>query len=144
MIGWRKVRGEKHPSGDLAEEVHAYLSGHYVQYLDQMRKVVPSWAWLNLLAHGDESDLVSLAKGDTRELGRSATRAQWFDAVSFLASEALVAAQSRSMTLHELQLSSLIPLEIWLAGRDGPEPLGANVLIGVTLSALYRHPSSHR
>lgn len=49
----------------LVVECEAFLAGRYAQYLDTKNLRVPDWAWLNVLAHGSQDDIATLASGNS-------------------------------------------------------------------------------
>lgn len=125
---------------DVVSESEALLSGSYVEYLKRRGQQVPSWAWINLLAHGSEDAL------------RTATRLRrapivdmnvWWRARRYLAGEVLAAAD-RAGSLESLQSTVLVPLELALmcarpVGRPRPGTWAASVL-----GAIEAHLSPRR
>jgi hypothetical protein len=96
----------------LTDELVAIVEGRVVEYLVNRRMVVPAWAWLNLLAHGLEVDLIETAGNPRRRHQRSS----WAAARRFLAAEVLDAAACEG-SLLELQRRVLVPLELELMER---------------------------
>ena len=91
----------------IADECQAFLDGTYARYLVERGKAVPVWAWLNLVAHGDEVQLGPLALGEDDWVP-----AVWRPALSRLARLATPSVQ------HDV----LVPLELeLLATRLVPE-----------------------
>jgi hypothetical protein len=51
-------RGPRTTPGDrLVADSEAFLSGDYASHLRRQGELVPGWAWLNVIAHGDLEDL---------------------------------------------------------------------------------------
>lgn len=93
----------------LVAQAEAMLDGCLI---DRYRRqnTVPAWLWLNALAHSRWSRLADIAAGNRRN-----PRPGWDGALSFLASEVLIAAGS-SEGLEALQRARLVPLELRLLG----------------------------
>jgi hypothetical protein len=102
----------------------AVLAGRYVEQLEGSGSPVPSWAWMNLLAHAPEETLRQAAHG--RPAGRERRTDVWHRARRYLAGEILDAA-ARVGTLRTLQAQVLVPLELELMTlrRSGPRSPGA-------------------
>jgi len=126
----------------LVAECEAFLSGHYAQFLDGSNLRVPDWAWLNVLAHGSQDDIRALAIGEPAWRISSETSV-WHEALSFLAQELISQATRQGRALAVLQRSTLVPLELELAGRRGPS-MGPTAFVGHVRSAIALHPSSRR
>jgi len=132
MHGRRKVPD---PTDGLARqlvaEVEAVLAGHLAEHLEQHERLVPAWAWLNLLAHGTGAELADAAGRE-----RWHPSAAWFRARSFLAGEVLARADARHQPLEAIQSEVLIPLELRLADRPLTwRPVPAE-LVRLVLAAL--------
>jgi len=129
---------------EFVAECEAFLSGHYAQWLAEENRPVPVWAWLNVVAHGSDDDLTSLATGEPP--GQHAQGASvWQQALAFLAQELISQATRRNCSLADLQRSTLVPLELELAGRRASGAGEPAQLVAGVLSALARHPTSrHR
>ena len=126
----------------LGNEAEAFLRGTYAEYLEALGRRVPSWAWLNCLAHGTEADLSALAGGGHPEDGATTGSTDWHRMVSFLASDLLTMARATDQTVSALQRDVLIPLELDLAGEDNHRRRSPAQLVSVTLAALHGHPST--
>ncbi len=120
---------------ELVEECEAFLSGHYAQHLEHDGRLVPDWAWLNVLAHGSEQDVRDLA-AQRWGAADGGLRLAW----AFVAQDLLTEAQSRGDEVIELQQSTLVPLEIELAGARS-ETHWVQV-VGTVLTALAEHSHS--
>jgi hypothetical protein len=89
-------------------ELEALLGGTYVEHLERRGCPVPSWAWINLLAHGSDDDLRSAARARPRPFLNVNL---WRHARSYLAGEVLGAAD-RTGSLAVLQAVVLVPREL--------------------------------
>ncbi len=126
----------------LVAECEAFLTGHFALYLGQQSRLVPPWAWLNTLAHGSEDDITALATGNPQPPGpTSPATALWHEALAFLAHELMGQVTRRGLPLAELQRSTLVPLELELAGRRVPVSTKPGELVARVLRALAEHPT---
>jgi len=126
---------------ELVAECEAFLCGHYAQYLRNENRPVPVWAWLNVLAHGSEEDITAVAASDPPRRTSSNT-AVWNQALAFLAQELMSQATVRGRPLADLQRSTLVPLELELAGLRAPPSVEPAKVVSSVLSALAQHPTS--
>jgi hypothetical protein len=104
----------------VVEDCEAFLAGRYVELCESRGEPVPVWAWLNLLAHGNEDDLRAAA-------GRRATAVRWRQAQTFLAGELVDLVDAARVPLAAFQRDVLVPLELdviscpgasrWLPGQ---------------------------
>lgn len=121
------------PNGaQLVAECEAYLNGTFAELLQEKGRPVPVWAWVNLLAHGDQAALRDVASRLTMAdpPGRAP---DWWRARSFLAGEIVALVDDDQHQLAGLQRVVLIPLEVDLAsqrdvGRWTPRDLANAVL----------------
>jgi hypothetical protein len=127
----------------LVTECEAFLSGRSAQYLDSQNRLIPVWAWLNLLAHGSERDIAVLAAGEWESPRRASATSVWRQAFAFLAQELLNQATRQGRPLAEIQRSTLVPIELELAGPRAPTFLKPAGLVTSVLRALTEHPTSH-
>lgn len=126
---------------ELVAECEAFLSGHYAQCLANENHPIPTWAWLNALAHGSEDDITALAVGEPTRLGSQGTSV-WHQALAFLAQELMSKATRRGCSLADLQRSTLVPIELELASRQAQASVDAPKFVSRVLSALAEHPTS--
>ena len=91
----------------MIEECEAFLAGRYAELLDSWGAVVPAWAWMNLVAHGDEVAL--------RCAMEERTMAGWRQARAYLAAVILDAVDDGTIVLADLQREVLVPLELDVA-----------------------------
>ena len=124
---------------ELVTECEAYLSGRYAEYLGEAKRPVPVWAWLNVLAHGSEEDVAALAAGEPHP-----SISLWHQALAFLAQELMNQAARRGRRLADLQRSTLVPLELELAGKGAQSPVELARFVSRVLSALAQRPTSRQ
>ena len=76
---WRDL-----PGGFLGLECEAYLNGTLAEFWEEQGTGVPVWSWMNLLAHGSESQIHDSLYGSPklRRTGRSWRVARSFRDVS--------------------------------------------------------------
>ena len=60
---WSCRRRKDGAPGDIGAECQAFLQGSYVEHLASLDRAIPSWAWLNTLAHGTATEIAALAQG---------------------------------------------------------------------------------
>jgi hypothetical protein len=103
---------------DQAEELDAYLHGRYADHLMAHDRVVPAWAWVNVLGHGSDVliSAVALAQPGPHELPES-YRA-WFRVRKALAEEIVRVLADTGCTLDTLQHEVLQGVELELAGSS--------------------------
>jgi hypothetical protein len=119
----------------VADELVAIVEGRLVEHLLSRRIVVPAWAWLNLVAHGLEVDLVRTAEVSPRRHGRNS----WAAARRFLAEEVLGAARDQG-SLLDLQRRVLVPLELELMARTR-RVTSPEALVRLVMARLDPSPS---
>src|SRR5262245_18668865 len=103
---WRRHSEEdSDPFGRaLVDECEWYLSGAFAEHCAADEQV-PAWAWMNLLAHGEESELRALATDRAvDDEGRQALR--------YVAAELLDLAADGYLDLAMYQRDVLVPLEL--------------------------------
>jgi hypothetical protein len=122
---------------ELVTECEEFLLGRYAQYLRDENRPVPPWAWLNVLAHGNEQDIIALASSEPAQ--HRYAESVWQQALAFLAQELMVAVTSPGNSLVGLQVSTLVPLELELAGRRGDKHAEPVELVSSVLKDLARH-----
>jgi hypothetical protein len=128
--------------GELCTEAEAFLGGTYAEYLESLGRKVPSWAWINLVAHGAEADISAVARSDNHWDESAIWSTGWHRMVSFLAADLLALARTTDQTVWALQREVLVPLELDLAREHNGRRLGAAQLVSVVLAALHGHPSA--
>jgi hypothetical protein len=101
------------PAALLVEECEAFLVGAYPACLARHGVDIPSWAWLNPLAHGSSDELTALAAHQDGEPGGEGSG--WPEVVAALATELLSGDGPCSR-----QRGALVPLELQLAADHTP------------------------
>lgn len=126
-------------SGDslVVAECEAFVSGSYLDLLQRsgLPIEIPSWAWVNVLAHGSPADLEKLTDGASRSLHRSTFG--WQDCRCAIAAEAIEAARGSETRLRLLQRDVLFPLEQRLRTQPVAAP---RAVAQEALSALRAFP----
>jgi hypothetical protein len=111
-------------SSGIAQECEAFLAGTFIDVMHEGRRLPPVWTWLNDAAHGSTERLQGIAAGEAGGDVEVTTRAT-------IARAVLCAGADRD--LLELQRSSLIPLELRIAGTE----LTPRRLVELVGRALY-------
>lgn len=101
---------------ELIEDTEAFLSGRMAEVLEARGDLIPAWAWINLLAHGDGLQLWAERQPD---IERAANR-QWREARGYMAMEILELANLCG-SLEVLQVTVLQPLEATAMSRPHDE-----------------------
>jgi hypothetical protein len=101
-------------SRDVIKASEIVLAGEYLEHLRLYHRLVPVWAWTNVLAHGSEAQLERASRSWAADNADGVDRwTFWMAARSMAAAEVLdVARRKRSLT--ELQAEVLVPLELRL------------------------------
>lgn len=122
---------------ELSDESAAYLAGTYAETLGSRCRVVPAWAWTNLLAHGSAPQLRLQAQALDRGLLHARA---WLAARAYLAAE-IVERVDRGASLTRLQREVLIPLELALVTRaeGAPARLTVTEWVAAVRKALATH-----
>jgi hypothetical protein len=117
----------------LVNECQAFLDGGIVEQFIRSEIEIPAWAWINLLAHGEESQLSNppMPRHDRR--GEDVTR--WCDARAYLAHEVLRRARHVG-SLRAVQRRVIVPLELMLAAEPSVCTWLPSQLVRTTLAAL--------
>ena len=119
----------------LVAECEAFLSGHYAQNPGDNDWCAPGWARLNVLAHGSDADVATLAANGGQPWDNSA----WPQALAFLAQELLSEATRQGRPLPDLQRSTLVPLELDLLEPSEPSCVELFQFVTSVLSAREQH-----
>lgn len=122
-----------HQRHDVASACDAFLSGTYAEYLLARDAPVPTWVWLNVLAHGTVERLTEVAGG----LAAAAhVDNQWLAARSFLAGDVLDLVGGDGPRLAALQSAVLWPWELDVGSRRGPTLWVPADLVTSTMGAI--------
>ena len=138
---WNRQNRPAQPPGGVGSECEAFLQGAYVEYLDSDGSIIPTWAWLNVLAHGTEDQIRSLATGTASQYEAAARGTEWHSIVSLLAVETLGQARATGRSVSEIQQSILVDVELALAREGHKRWLRPGEVVGRTMAALHGHPS---
>jgi hypothetical protein len=134
---WKRRRAEQQAEiNKVHEEAAALVRGDYLNFLMQEKRRVPTWAWLNPLAHCPAPRLHALAEMTVN--GNPAT--DWGVVVCLLASDILAAGASPA-GVARLQQEVLVPLELDLLGGRQPAPPSPVALMSLVDAALDQHGS---
>jgi hypothetical protein len=127
----------------LVAECEAFLTGHYVERCLAEDRLVPSWAWLNLLAHGTESEIGACAAGDEVDPAVRG-RSEWQMAIAFLAQELLAESARRGAAVADLQRRALVPLELDLVGSRTRSVMAPPAFVSEVRRVLMQGSSRRR
>ena len=141
---WSWRRRKDSAPGDIGVECEAFLQGSYVEYLVSLDRAIPSWAWLNTLAHGTAPEIAALARGTSASNERVGRGTEWYPVVAFLANEALLVARTSGYSITEIQEAVLADIELGLAREAGARSLRPAELAERTLAALQVYRSDRR
>jgi hypothetical protein len=119
----------------LVASAESFLAGTYENHLLANNRIVPVWARLNLLAHGELGDISEMAKlADPFDLLTLAgDPGAWSAARSTLAVDLVRLVQGRAALLAQVQRRILIPIELVLMEQSDVTALE---LVVVTKAAL--------
>ena len=96
------TRGEE--DGGVVIGCEAFLSGSWWAECQRHDGFVPPWVWVNLLAHCPNDQL------DQRVA--TVANIRWRQALAYLVCELRAAGKEQGTTVHDLQRSALVPLEL--------------------------------
>jgi hypothetical protein len=126
----------------MVANCEAFVRGQYAERLMERTERVPSWAWLNLVAHGTYDDLAS-ARGPRRVPGSMLLYTHWVAARSYVISEVFAALDSDRGPLPRLQARVLRPLESKLVAEVSSVRFPRE-FVGRVLQALEADEREHR
>jgi len=140
-----KRRARRSAEHEIVLGCEAFVAGRYVDYLQAHHETVPSWGWLNLLAHGGVDDLIA---GSHVRVRIASSTQRWRAAQAYLAQEILGLLDGHADALVELQRTVLCPLEHELSSRLAldwrPPQLVSSVLAALddrdAMQRRERHP----
>ena len=127
----------------LAREAEAFLGGSSAELFLGQGREVPTWAYVNQVAHGDPNLLWQLAAwegGATRPPGGRVGTLSWRGAVAVLASEILALGGGDPGSIRRIQLDRLLPLESVLMAPMA-RPVSPEQLVARGRACLRDHPS---
>jgi hypothetical protein len=131
----------------LAREAEAFLGGSSVELFLARGLEVPTWAYVNQVAHADPDLLWQLAAweptweaGTTRPSGGRVGNLSWRGAVAVLAIEILQLGGGDRGSIRRIQLDRLLPLEsVFMAPMA--RPVSPEQLVARGRACLRDHPS---
>jgi hypothetical protein len=132
----------------LAREVEAFLSGSSGEWFIARGREVPTWAYVNRVAHAEPALLWELAASEPAREARLATTQSdgrvdglsWRGAVAVLAGEILELGGSDPCSIRHIQLERLQPLESALMSQRA-RPISPEQLVARGRACLRDHPS---
>lgn len=114
----------------VADDCAAYLAGHYVAHVEQggLPVPIPTWAWLNVVAHGSRADVESAVCDPDQLLHR--VFFGWRECRSVIAAELLDATHGDDRLLQRMQVDVLEPVEarLFRSGDHSPVATAQHVL----------------
>jgi hypothetical protein len=131
-----EVKPDEWVDSGVAEEVSAFISGRYVEFLVSAGRSVPGWAALNRLAHADHRDLVRVMAGAAPGGPMSRRRYAWAEQERIMAAQLLATKGSTPAALTRAQQQALVPVELSLIDRVTPERLGTEDVLQEGADAL--------
>jgi hypothetical protein len=120
----------------VADEAEAFVQGTLLDVRREHAMPIPTWLWLNQLAHGSLADLRQLG-GVTSEPGQPAREDAWAVCTGRLARHMLARATTPT-ALRQLQQRALWPLEREVIDGGGTLVNTPHTLLTITLGALAR------
>lgn len=132
------------PQVDPVEASASFWSGHYADYLVEVRLPVPAWAWVNAVARGSGPFIASLAMagGDPPEIGDGEDQLRpWYRARTAMARVVGQRLDTLGCDLAHLQRGALQGVELELAATSGVferGPIATTALVSDAVDALIR------
>jgi hypothetical protein len=122
----------------LIVDAEAFLAGDFVDHLRSQDEIVPGWARLNNLAHGDLQSLRQARRSfiATSSAALDWTETTWRNAERVLANELLEFVENDPDVLTRVQRTVLVPLEFELMRAEAERGLTAFELVQSTRTAL--------
>jgi hypothetical protein len=136
-IGWVSSTREARAGARLADEVEAFLSGMSGRWFLARRRDVPTWSYVNRVAHAPPDALRQLA---TWAPAGAFNDVSWRETIGLLAEEILEAAKGDPASIRRIQLDRLIPLELQIMS-SGARIVAPCELLALGRACLHDHPS---
>lgn len=137
MLHWQGRRRTRRREGELAGETEAFLAGKIALWLDRTGRPVPSWAWINWLAHASLDDLAAVGR---ISWNRRQSRAWAGGFLMPLSIELALRSRGDDRQLSDLQRRFLWPLEVRLLNGAGPAVSGPLDMLSLVRTALGDGP----
>jgi len=138
---WRRNHPTTPAAPTVADECEAFLTGHSAERAVQWGRAVPTWAWINLLAHARAQDLAGLAGGAPLP-GTGPDHGRWWVVVRRLAGAVLDQAKRSDTPIAVIQAGPLSAVESWLVDDEPMSQISPDQLIAVVLAVLHGHPAA--
>ena len=128
---------------EIGNEWEAFLAGRWADHLWARGDAMPSWAWLNRVAHASEAELRTMSRA--RSEAPSHGCEGWGELQARVAGALLTQAAHGPLGVSALQQLILIPLELRLCqpGGGSAYPVPNGMLLKEILSFLH-HPAIGR
>ena len=112
MSWWsRKWESQGH-NLSVAAEAESFLSGRYLETMFDSLDEIPAWAWLSVIAHGDERVLERSEHWLQEHRGARPELDGWGRVLEHVARQLVTTAAAIGCPVTELQRHLLIPLEL--------------------------------
>jgi hypothetical protein len=115
---YKKPRPSKKELRRFTSQAESYLRGSYLEIGAERAEAVPTWCWVNALAHGTLADLEQICRGSAEEIGLG-PELSWRAARRQLCSELFALAAGSEQALRHVQLEVLVPFESRLMKNEG-------------------------
>lgn len=126
------------PDGrQLVRECEAFMSGRLAEEMELARQPVPSWAWINMLAHGSPRQLRLMAGGAL--VDQFVEAEAWERGLSFLAREVLAVVEQYRCGIEDVQHQVLVPLELEMTDDPSWVETGPSLLVVRVVAALAHY-----
>lgn len=129
----------RRPVAEPLPALEAYHAGRYAEFLLDTGAVVPGWAWVNALAHGNVIDIAAVALASPNPRNVPEPYLPWFRARSAMAQAVMRVTVRRGCKLRDLQESVLLGMELELAAAAGILERSHVEVAAVVLEALESH-----
>ena len=130
----RQTEQDKVAPALVTDECEFFLTGRYLDHLLDVGDEVPSWVWINPVAHGSPDRLAEIAAlGPGPSTLRSDYRA-WRIVIAAIAEGVIAAAKETTLPIAEIQSFTLVPVEFALMAN----PVGPRTTLRVVEHALHR------
>jgi len=122
----------------LIGDAEAFLAGDFADHLRGQNEIVPGWARLNNLAHGDLQSLRHARRAflPTSSMAFDWKETTWRNAERVLSDELLELVENHPDVLSRVQRTVLVPLEFELMRTEAERGLTAFELVQSTRTAL--------
>lgn len=133
----RSADREAKAGARLAEEVEAFLKGDSGRWFMARGRDVPTWSYLNRVAHADSDELRQLAAWAP---DGALVDISWRETIGLLAKELIEVANADPASIRRIQLDRLVPLESQLISSRATI-VAPRQLLAWGQACLHDHPS---